>query len=72
MTLMASAVTIIILGNMQGYTDEPLEKILTHVEEGTVLDFDRWSLNVTENPRAETVPPNDLGKKDVRRCYKQG
>jgi len=38
---------------------------LTHVEEGTVLDFDRWSINVTDNPRAETVPPNDLGKKDV-------
>ncbi|XP_065909172.1 diacylglycerol kinase zeta-like isoform X2 [Dysidea avara] len=48
-----------------GYTDEPLEKILTHVEEGTVLDFDRWSLSIAENPRAETMPTGDLGKEDV-------
>lgn len=51
--------------SLKGYTDEPLEKILTHVEEGTVLDFDRWNLNVQPNPRAEPVAPNDHGKIDV-------
>jgi diacylglycerol kinase (ATP) len=37
------------LGWGGGYTDEPIEKIIRHVEEGPVVSMDRWSLEIKRN-----------------------
>lgn len=47
---------------MQGYTDEPISKILANIGESDTVLLDRWQLKVVPNTSAE---PNEEGKENL-------
>ncbi|CAL8318378.1 unnamed protein product [Lota lota] len=44
------------INDVNGYTDEPVSKVLCHVEDGSVVQLDRWNLLVENSP---AQPPEE-------------
>ena len=56
----------------QGYSDEPLDKIVMHVEEGPVVELDRWQLNMWPNPRVSGEGGREGGREEGREGGREG
>lgn len=55
--------------SLQGYRDEPLVKIIHHVEEGPVVLMDRWALDIRRNDELPSFHYEDTpGTEDVSVC----
>lgn len=47
-----------------GYTEEPLSRILMHIDEGSVIQLDRWNLEVSANDAGEIDPSDETVDED--------
>ncbi|KAK3097959.1 hypothetical protein FSP39_014847 [Pinctada imbricata] len=43
-----------------GYADEPITKVLNYVEEGQVVQLDRWNIDVISNPTIDVEPCDEI------------